>query len=88
MTPEAHEALEARVRTILVEQLGVEESEVTSDASLPEDLGADSLDMVEIVMALEEIFDVEIPDEDAGEIETVAEVVAYMAGRVPNYSAA
>ncbi len=67
-----------RVKGIVVEQLGVAESEVTPDASFVEDLGADSLDVVELVMALEEEFDIEIPDEDAEKIATVAEAVKYI----------
>jgi acyl carrier protein len=67
-----------RVKTIVVEQLGVAEAEVTPEASFVEDLGADSLDVVELVMALEEEFDVEIPDEDAEKIITVGEAVKYL----------
>jgi len=64
-------SIEERVRKIIVEQLGVEEAKVTLDASFTEDLGADSLDTVELVMALEEEFDIEIPDEAAEKIKTV-----------------
>ncbi len=67
-----------RVRTIIVEQLGVDEKEVTEKASFIDDLGADSLDMVELVMAFEEKFEVEIPDEDAEDITTVSEAVSYI----------
>lgn len=67
-----------RVREIIVEQLGVEEEEVTMKASFVEDLGADSLDIVELIMALEEEFDVQIPDEDAEKIRTVGEAVDYI----------
>ncbi len=67
-----------RVKAIVVEQLGVAEAEVTPEASFVEDLGADSLDVVELVMALEEEFDVEIPDEDAEKIITVGEAVKYL----------
>lgn len=67
-----------KVKSIIVEQLGVEEEEVNMEASFIEDLGADSLDIVELVMALEEEFDLEIPDEDAEKIKTVADAVAYI----------
>ncbi len=67
-----------RVKAIVVEQLGVAEAEVNPEASFVEDLGADSLDVVELVMALEEEFDVEIPDEDAEKIATVGEAVKYL----------
>ncbi|MBO1924194.1 MULTISPECIES: acyl carrier protein [Thiomicrorhabdus] len=67
-----------RVKKIVVEQLGVEEDQVTADASFVDDLGADSLDTVELVMALEEEFDCEIPDEEAEKISTLAQAVAYV----------
>lgn len=67
-----------RVKAIVVEQLGVAEAEVTPEASFVEDLGADSLDVVELVMALEEEFNVEIPDEDAEKIVTVGEAIKYI----------
>ena len=67
-----------RVRKVLVEQLDVSEDEVTAAASIVDDLGADSLDVVEIVMGLEEEFDVEIPDEDAEKITTVQEIMNYV----------
>lgn len=67
-----------RVKEIVVEQLGVDEGEVTTEASFINDLGADSLDTVELVMALEEAFDVEIPDEDAEKITTVGQAVDYI----------
>ena len=66
------------VRELVVEQLGVSEDEVTPEARFIEDLGADSLDTVELVMAFEEKFDVEIPDEDAEKITTVGEAIAYL----------
>lgn len=70
--------IEARVKKIVVEQLGVKEDEVTSDASFVDDLGADSLDTVELVMALEEEFETEIPDEDAEKIVTIKDAVNYI----------
>ena len=67
-----------RVRKVLVEQLDVSEDEVTQPASIVDDLGADSLDVVEIIMGLEEEFDVEIPDEDAEKITTVQQIMDYV----------
>ena len=74
----ADEALFQRVRAIIVEQLGVDEASVTPEARFIEDLGADSLDIVELIMALEEEFDLEIPDEDAEKIATVGDAVQYI----------
>ena len=71
-------SVEETVKKIIVEQLGVDEEEVTPEASFVEDLGADSLDTVELVMALEEEFDIEIPDEDAEKITKVKDAVAYI----------
>lgn len=70
--------IEDRVVKIVVEQLGVKEDEVTADSSFVDDLGADSLDTVELVMALEEEFDTEIPDDDAEKISTVQAAVDYI----------
>ncbi len=67
-----------KIKSIIVEQLGVEESEVTEDAHFIDDLGADSLDTVELVMALEEEFGVEISDEDAEKIQTVGDVKKFI----------
>jgi acyl carrier protein len=67
-----------KVKGIIVNQLGVQESSVTLEASFIDDLGADSLDIVELVMALEEEFDMEIPDEDAEKVVTVGDVVDYI----------
>lgn len=67
-----------KVKEIIIEQLDVEADQVTEDASFIEDLGADSLDTVELVMALEENFDIEIPDEDAEKIKTVRDAVEYI----------
>jgi acyl carrier protein len=69
---------EERVKQIIVEQLGVDEGEVTANASFVDDLGADSLDTVELVMAFEEAFDIEIPDEDAEKIRSVQDAVSYI----------
>lgn len=67
-----------KVKEIIVDQLDVEADQVTADASFIEDLGADSLDTVELVMALEENFDIEIPDEDAEKIKSVKDAVSYI----------
>jgi acyl carrier protein len=67
-----------KVKEIIIEQLDVEADQVTENASFIEDLGADSLDTVELVMALEENFDIEIPDEDAEKIKTVRDAVEYI----------
>jgi acyl carrier protein len=71
-------AVEQKIRKIIAEQLGVEEEEVTPEASFVEDLGADSLDTVELVMAFEEEFSIEIPDEDAEKILTVQNAIDYI----------
>ncbi len=71
-------AVADKVKSIIVEQLGVDEEEVTPDASFVDDLGADSLDTVELVMALEEEFETEIPDEDAEKITTVQQAIDYI----------
>jgi acyl carrier protein len=71
-------SVEKRVKEIIVEQLGVSEDEVVPEASFIDDLGADSLDTVELVMALEEEFDIEIPDEDAEKIHTVQDAINYI----------
>jgi acyl carrier protein len=70
--------VQERVKSIIVEQLGVDEEEVTLDASFTDDLGADSLDIVELVMAFEEEFGIEIPDEEAEKISNVKEAVDYI----------
>ena len=72
--------IEERVKQIVVEQLGVKEEEVSPDSSFVDDLGADSLDTVELVMAFEEEFSIEIPDEDAEKITRVKEAVEYIDG--------
>ncbi len=71
-------SIEKRVKEIVAEQLGVEESQVTNEASFMDDLGADSLDTVELVMALEEEFDIEISDENAEKIQTVQDAIDYL----------
>jgi len=72
------DALFEKVRKIIVEQLGVEDDEVTLESSFIDDLGADSLDIVELIMALEEEFDIEIPDSEAEKISTVGDAVEYI----------
>ena len=67
-----------KVKKIIVEQLGVEEDEITMESSFIDDLGADSLDIVELIMALEEEFDLEIPDSEAEKITTVGDAVEYI----------
>ncbi len=71
-------SVEQKVKEIIVEQLGVEESQVTDNAKFVEDLGADSLDTVELVMALEEEFSLEIPDTDAEKIRSVGDAISYI----------
>ncbi|NWF83582.1 MAG: acyl carrier protein [Bryobacteraceae bacterium] len=71
-------SVEAKVKQIIAEQLGVDEAQVDATASFVDDLGADSLDIVELVMAFEEAFDLEIPDEDAEKITTVKDAVTYI----------
>ena len=73
--------LAKRVEAIIVEQLGVTPEEVVPEASFIDDLGADSLDIVELVMAMEEEFDIEIPDEDAEKIQTIADAISYVRER-------
>lgn len=74
-------SIEERVRDLVVEQLGVKPEDVTMEASFINDLGADSLDTVELVMAFEEAFDLEIPDEDAEKMISVGDAVKYLEGR-------
>jgi len=74
--------IEAKVKQIIVEELSVEESQVTNDAKFIEDLGADSLDTVELVMKFEEEFDIDIPDEDQEKLRSVGEAVSYLKGRL------
>ncbi len=72
----------ARVVAVLADKLSKDEAEIMPESIIREDLGADSLDMVEIIMGLEDEFDIEIPDEDAADIKTVAEVVAYIESKL------
>lgn len=75
-------SLEDKVKEIIVEQLNVDPSQVVHEASFIDDLGADSLDTVELVMAFEEHFEIEIPDEDAEMVTTVGSVIEYLTGKV------
>ncbi len=75
-------AIEDKIKAIVAEQLGVSEDEVTPEASFTDDLGADSLDIVELVMAMEEAFDIEIPDDDAEKIQTIGDAFAYVKERL------
>ncbi len=74
--------LENRVSEIIIEQLGITRDELVAKASFIDDLGADSLDIVELVMAMEEEFDIEIPDDDAEKIQTIEDVITYVKGKV------
>ncbi|MBI1869655.1 MAG: acyl carrier protein [Chlamydiae bacterium] len=80
-------SVEEKVKKIIVEQLGVNPEEVTPEASFIEDLGADSLDTVELVMAFEEEFDAEIPDEDAERLKTVGDTIRYIEEKQKSKSA-
>ena len=71
-------SLEEKVKNLVITQLGVDASKVTNDSSFIDDLGADSLDTVELVMAFEEEFDMEIPDEDAQKMRTISDVIGYL----------
>ena len=67
-----------RIKKIIVDQLGVDESKITENSSFVDDLGADSLDIVELIMAFEEEFDIEIPDEDAEKMKTIGDAIKYL----------
>ena len=84
----AEKSIEEKVKDIIVEQLGVNPEQVTPQASFIEDLGADSLDIVELVMAFEEEFGVEVPDEDAEKLQTVGDVIKYIEEKAPSSSSA
>lgn len=71
-----------QVKKLIVEQLGVDESQITPDAHFIDDLGADSLDTVELILSLEETFNISIPDEDAEKLETVGKAMEYIAGHI------
>ncbi|HIF99694.1 MAG TPA: acyl carrier protein [Myxococcales bacterium] len=75
-------SLEIRVTDLIVEQLGVSREEVVTAASFVDDLGADSLDIVELVMSMEESFDIEIPDDDAEKMQTIGDAVSYLKARL------
>lgn len=77
-------AVSEKVKSIIAEQLGVKKEEVTEEAKFIDDLGADSLDTVELVMALEEEFGIEIPDEDAEKMATVGEAIKYIEQKASN----
>ena len=77
-------AVADKVKSIIVEQLGVDEEEVKPEAHFVDDLGADSLDVVELVMAIEEEFAIEVPDEDAENIRTLGDITSYIEARVEN----
>jgi acyl carrier protein len=72
------DSLETKIRTIVAEQLGVTVDEISPDANILDDLGADSLDVVEMVMSLEEAFDIEVPDEEVEEMRTIADIERYV----------
>lgn len=74
--------LNDQVKKLIVEQLGVDESQITPDAHFIDDLGADSLDTVELILSLEETFNISIPDEDAEKLETVGKAMEYVAGHI------
>lgn len=76
------QAIESKIQEILSEQLGIREEEIKSDANFIEDLGADSLDIVELIMAMEEEFELEIPDEDAEKIMTVQNCIDYVLSKL------
>lgn len=76
------ESLREQIRGLVSEQLGVDAAELTSESNILEDLGADSLDVVELVMAIEEAFDIEVPDEDAETMRTLGDVERYVSARV------
>jgi acyl carrier protein len=74
--------IESKVKQIIAEKLGVSEDKITPQASFVDDLGADSLDQVELIMAFEDAFDVEIPDEDAEKMRSVKDALEYLSGKV------
>ena len=78
----SHEEIVNQVKPIIVDKLGAEESEVTETANFTNDLGADSLDTVELIMEFEKVFDIKIPDEDGGQISTVGDAIAYVENKL------
>ena len=78
----SHEEIVNQVKAIIVDKLGAEESEVTESANFTNDLGADSLDTVELIMEFERVFDIKIPDEDGGQIATVGDAIAYIENKL------
>ena len=78
----SHEEIVNQVKAIIVDKLGAEESEVTESANFTNDLGADSLDTVELIMEFERVFDIKIPDEDGGQISTVGDALAYVENKL------
>ena len=78
----SHEEIVNQVKAIIVYKLGAEESEVTESANFTNDLGADSLDTVELIMEFERVFDIKIPDEDGGQISTVGDAIAYVENKL------
>lgn len=84
MSDEEQEPTKVKVTNIIVEQLGVKEDQVSHDAKFIEDLGADSLDTVELVMAFEEEFGIEVPDDEAEKLTTVGDVITYVEGNLPS----
>ena len=78
----SHEEIVNQVKAIIVDKLGAEESEVTETANFTNDLGADSLDTVELIMEFEKVFDIKIPDEDGGQISTVGDAIAYFENKL------
>ena len=78
----SHEEIVNQEKAIIVDKLGAEESEVTESANFTNDLGADSLDTVELIMEFERVFDIKIPDEDGGQISTVGDAIAYVENKL------
>ena len=78
----SHEEIVNQVKAIIVDKLGAEESEVTETANFTNDLGAESLDTVELIMEFEKVFDIKIPDEDGGQISTVGDAIAYVENKL------
>ena len=78
----SHEEIVNQVKAIIVDKLGAEESDVTETANFTNDLGADSLDTVELIMEFEKVFDIKIPDEDGGQISTVGDAIAYVENKL------